>query len=535
MNLIEIEEKKIKLCTALSEAEFSKTRYSSLLGEKGLLAICENASSGSQFSFSDWSFSSIQSDQTEDKVYFTGELAQTDFTPLFKSQISIKTAELLLTALNQAEKQGLKVPASIGAALLCQKDDKITLLFLPQELFYNCASAFGGQDFISSYLMWENPLLDGRAAQSFTQAVLCYKALTGNFPYPNQNKDERTKDILDKKYLPLEYAVNGIDAKAAGIINRALTITKDSQNTLPKDFSTQILSAFDSAKNAAGQNTVSPEVFEKQKEEYLTSLNAKIERKRKIRRNSTKIIVAAAVFAGLLLLLSGAIKNHAEQPTTQGLSPTQVTECFFQSINEKDVQIMYAVAKGKAFKPYITAATNMHVANAASQAYTFSSINVAPEKWFFYQANEKPGREVSIYGISNLVIDGYNSLLDAKTNKNKDKPTPDTSATGQSIRQDISYYIVQTNGETGEIEVEYASGNVTLTWQKKCWLLTDIDVTVQPLNFSTQELKEDFNSSLEKNNGDVISAAVSLSLRYPWIPSRELLESEEAKLKEGIF
>ena len=78
--LIEIDEGKIRLSTGLDESEFAKTKFSLLLSEKGLLASSEKTSEKSDeneeepvFTFSDWTFSSIESDGL---VYFTGRLPE---------------------------------------------------------------------------------------------------------------------------------------------------------------------------------------------------------------------------------------------------------------------------------------------------------------------------------------------------------------------------------------------------------------------------------------------------------------------------
>lgn len=546
--LIEIDGRKIRLSTGLGEKEFAKTKFSLLMSEKGFIARSDdtyNEKEEARFTFSDWTFSSIESDESDGLVFFTGLLPESSasdkasFSPLYDlfektdSSQKIKLTRLILTALIQAEEKGFYAGKSTGAALVSIFEGKSVILFLPSELFYSCAAG-NGRDYVTSSLMWENPLLEGNAARSFTKALLSYKALTNHFPFPNPDKNERINDILDKKYLPLEYAVKGINLNAAGILNRALTLKKDDEKLLPKNFSRQILKSFISAKNSGSEN-LSDDDFEKRKTEYLSNLNAKIMRKRKIRKNSGRLMAAGILFAFFIMILFSSVRNHGNQPSTMGLSPVQVTECFFESINQKDIQVMDAITRGKRFKPYISAVTNMHVANAASQAYTFTSVNLEPEKWFFYAADEASFNKTSLYGISNLVIDGYSSLLDAKTSKNKDKisPTCDSSdREGSTKSLNLSYYIVQTNGESGEIEVEYAKGSVTLTLQKKRWLLTDINVTADPLPFSTSEFKSEYFSALERNQKDVIKTCSELSFRYPWIPSTAVLEKQEKELKE---
>ena len=127
---------------------------------------------------------------------------------------------------------------------------------------------------------------------------------------------------------------------------------------------------------------------------------------------------------------------------------------------------MMEVCKGNKFKPFMTTITNMHVANAASQAYTFSSVNVAPHKWFFFAQDNVKEQKTSLFGISNLEIEGKPSLLDARANIKKEKPltvSGDEAAKADGfITQSLSYYAVQTDPESGNIEAEFTTGYVTL-------------------------------------------------------------------------
>lgn len=559
MRVIEISGKTIKLSSGMTEDAFAKTRFASLITEKGVVAQADLPSENEitadfepEFSFSDWSFDSIKSEADADGksiVFYEGRfdfLTDDDCEPVTladnweeKASSHVKDATLICAAITYAAKNNLQLPQNGGGILISHGKSKITLIFLPEKIFFNSVAALN-PELQSRYLgFYKNPILEGAASLAYMQAVITYKTLTGQFPFAKENENERLADITDKNFLPIEYAVEGIATEAADAINRAISQKNGGGQTDYSSLHKKLYKAlFGSAAKAKNYSPEDSESFQKRAEEYIRMRNAQVERKRKLKRNSTKIIAAAVTLGILLMFVFSAIHSNADQPTTIGLSTTQVTECFFQSINQKDVQLMTAVTKGNAFKPYITAVTNMHVANAASQAYTFNSANVEPQKWFFYATDPVSDTKTSLYGISNLVIEGYHSLLDANTNKNKDKVSPacdESDAEGSSKKLELSYYIVQTDSESGEIEVEYAKGSVTLTLHKKRWLLTDINVTADALPFSTAEFKSDYFSALSYNQNNVISACEQLRFRYPWIPSKAVLEAEEEKLKEGFF
>ena len=554
MQLIEITGKKIKLCSGMTEESFAKTRYASLISTKGIIAQCHLAEDGKpapEFTFSDWNFDSIISENEasgKSIVFYEGifdfmEDNEPSAAPLAsiskdKAVSNVKAASLICAAFSYAAKKGVHLPQNGGGILLSISETKASLIFLPEEIFLNSVSAFS-QETSALYLgFYQNPLLESKslAAQAYMQAVIVYKALTGQFPFPAINKEERTADIVDQNFLPVEYAVNGIEPKAAAAINKALTIRKENMGTINSNLIDEISTALDSNSTESRNGTkLSEEEFLSRAQEYKKSQKSKIERKRSIRRNSTKIIAVAAGLLIIWLVAASIIKSNFEQPTTIGLSPVQVTECFFQSINEKDVQLLMATSKGSPFKSYLTAITNMHVADAASQAYTFTSQNQKPEKWFFYAKDLISDSSTSVWGITNLEIDGYKSLLDAVPTSKKARPAAYKNEEGvtnnSTITLNLSYYIVQTNTESGAIDIEYASGDVILSWLKNRWVLTGIDVETQPLPFDTAEFKAEYYQALAEEENDVVKAVDRLRFRYQWVPSHTVMENEEKRLR----
>lgn len=548
MELLNIKGNKIKLSSGMTEESFAKTRYSSLITQKGLIAQAQNATNADKtdFTFTEWSFSSIKSE--EDIVFFEGEFDQLSpsakINPLAeilessKSSAELNIVKTVCRAILEAAAGGKQVPLNGGGILIAKEDDKITIIFLPETIFYNCSVAAGNKDLTKYLELWNNKLLEGTAALCFMQAVIIYKALTAQFPFAAENQNERTADIIDQNFLPVEYAVNGISTEAAFAIDKALTVKKENQQLIKNDLLASLLNALEQTEADSKGAAISQKEFTERAEEYIRVKKAKIEAKRKFHRNSTKIAAIAVCIFIVWLFTQSIVKSNLAQPTTIGLSPTQVTECFFQSINEKDVQLMMAASKGTPFKSYLTAITNMHVADAASQAYTFTSANQKPEKWFFYAKDKISDSNTSIWGISNLVIDGYKSVLDAVPTTKKERPAVYKNEEGitnnSTITQNVSYYIVQTNSDTAEIDVEYTNGIITLTWLKNRWILTDIAVKTDRLPFDTKEFKSEYYSILAQNKDDVVKAVDILSFRYPWVPSHQVMENEEKVLRAGF-
>lgn len=545
MELIKLENNEIKLCSGLTENAFAKTKFSLLITQTGILATAELSGSSDStpvFNFAPWQFDSIKSlddsEKAEPVVWFCGTLPENLKNPsVLAENCSYENAFLFCTAISQAWKDGIALPQTGGTVIISKTETKASVLFLPQEIFYNSVSAFDSNVF-SKYLgFWFNPQLEGELSFSYTQSVTAYRTLSGQFPFSNINEEERMADISDNNFLPAEYAVNGINPQLALFINRCFKSSKNSPVISAKDFP---LKLFEESHNIPQNQKLSDEDFAKRVEDFKKNQSSKISKKRTIHKNSAKIIAAGIAAAFICCFLASTIKAHGEQPTSKGKTASETVELFFQSVNQKNVQLMMNVTKGAAFKPYINAATALTVANAASQAYTLENTSVQPQTWFFYAVNPELEKRTGIYGISNLKIDGKTALFDAvpvKRNEKIDFVREEKGITleeGSKSVKEIEFYVIETDGETNRLVIEKAQGTVTLTYIKKCWLLTDIKTTSKTSDFDTEKFKEDYLKAVEKNNKNAILAADSIRNNYPWIPLRQILEVEKEKLPAGF-
>ncbi|WP_027728883.1 hypothetical protein [Treponema sp. C6A8] len=557
MQLIEITGKKIKLSSGMTEEAFAKTRFASLLTEKGIIAQCgltdgKEIPEELEFSFSEWNFDSIKSETDvsgKSIVFYEGTFdfmeenapSAAALADLSESNDPnyVKAATLICAAIRFAAHREIRLPQNGGGILISFGTNKANIIFLPEEIFFNSVPAADDKIFSRYIGFYRIPLLNYSTSILFTQAVITYRLLTGQFPFAKENPDERFADIMDKNFLPVEYAVEGIDKETADLINRAISQrpygTLKERLYLHDNLFKLILNHTSKSKDYTVQNS---ESFKKRSEEYLKAKNSRLDRKRMLKKNSTKILAVAAAILIVWMFAVSIVKSNLSQPTTIGLSPTQVTECFFQAINEKDVQLMMAASKGTPFKSYLTAITNMHVADAASQAYTFTSQNQKPEKWFFYAKDKISDSNTSVWGISNLVIDGYKSQLDAVPTTKKARPAPYKNdgdlSSNSTTTLNVSYYMVETNTETGELKVEYTTGDLILSWHKNRWLLTGIDVQAEPLSFDTAEFKSEYYEALAAENDDVVKAVDRLRFRYQWVPSHTVMENQEKILRAGF-
>lgn len=65
---------------------------------------------------------------------------------------------------------------------------------------------------------------------AFTQAVIAYRMLAHQFPFPSKNTKERSEDILDANFKPLELLVPQADKQLAKTIDSALRLVPRQKN-----------------------------------------------------------------------------------------------------------------------------------------------------------------------------------------------------------------------------------------------------------------------------------------------------------------
>ncbi|MDL2229412.1 hypothetical protein LJC14_04095 [Treponema sp. OttesenSCG-928-L16] len=138
-----------------------------------------------------------------------------------------------------------------------------------------------------------------------------------------------------------------------------------------------------------------------ERKQYKKKQDFSVNTKRFVYRNTTILIVAAALVLGIGLTIRGIVKSQAEKFTTAGLSPREVVETYYNAFGELNHEVMEACVTNKAGKQDIGMVTNLFVISRVRQAYEMTSPLIPAEEWI--EAGSFP-TESMVFGVSGLSI-----------------------------------------------------------------------------------------------------------------------------------
>lgn len=576
MNIVTIESKEIRLNSGMDEAAFGKTNYESIVTEQGLIAECNYVDfekNEYNFSFKPWNFSEIKSinieSQKEPKVFYIGEnnlgtnsktlleyfsqAEKDNATEKDKNELFMASS-LVCAILTQVATEKLNIPINGAGGIIINLDEKSIskskVLFLPENLYKYSVAGSSPLEFSLLQGYWLNPTLYDMPAICYERALIAYRTLSKQFPFPETNSTARNSDILDKKFLPVELSIDGISEELSKNINRGLKLNANSVSipgkkekgkknedltpipTFPTDL-------FYKSKEIFLNTKITNEDFKKKAEAYMKKKNASVSTKRKIRKN-TSIILGSILGAALVAFITvDAIKSNRDSYYSKGLTSTQTIEAFFKSINDKDTITMDNLVKGKTPRNYADRLSEIYVISKQRQAYHQGDKGfLSPAGWCLFMTNPAKLSLGGLYGVSKVKIDGKLSDLNPTMYKINQNPNPITVENGINLTDGsksvhkVEYYHMHSEGEENSLFIELYSSTFTLTYTKDRWLITDIISDYVEIPIDTERFLNDYFIMLESNNFDVIDSVRKLTFNYDWLPQTEVVTREKKRLEE---
>lgn len=569
VKLVTVTENEIRLNSNMNEDAFGKTNYSSIVTQTGVIATCTGYSDETKeykFTFSPWSFTDVKSFEIEGQssrtVFYCGNqpLGNKDeksVETLLDMELAEDSAEkkerlfeayyIICSILTQSAKEKYKLPI-IGAggifiSLDLSNKQNTQVLFLPENLYKYAAAGIKGKEGALLHGYWVNPSLFDLPALCFERAVFAYKMLTGNFPYPAEEPIERNADILDRNFLPLDFCREDFDSELVSNINKGLKLNSNEVN-IPgrkkKGKSNEDLTPvpeFPLEKIYKAKEL--PELTEEKKQELKEKSNtlmklksSRINTSRKLRRNTATIITVLIVAVILGIITANTVVSRQGEPTSIGLTSAQTIEAFYKAANERDTQLMENLTSGKEPKRYTNIIANMYVIGKQRKMYNGDQGILSPEMYMIYNVNSYNNQKCAVYGVTHLKIDGHEVDMTVHTPSYKEKPVPLKTEKGISLNNksksvhEVEYYLLSSEGEDGILEVQLVKEFITLRYKKNHWTLEDIERTYSAVELNNYLFKSEYYNQVKMENGDAITAAGKLSLRYPWIPSKKSIKRE---------
>lgn len=549
MKLVTIDKKEIKICSSMDETRFGKTNYDSIVTEKGILATSPVLEDGTfNFSLEDWSLSEIKSfeepGRSERIVYYCGKSKLSSNARLlseFDGEDFFKVGFAVVSLITQAAKENIKLPQISGDGIIVDLSKKeVSILILPENVFKYSAAPFSNEVFSKSLGFWINTTLHDLPFYSFMRGVICYKMLTGKFPYNSYDQTERNADIMDRKFLPIEYCVNGINSTLAQEINKSLKLNsnivdipgkkktgKSNEDLTPvPDFPLELLRQ---SEKTITNSELSKEEFDEKAKLYLKSQNSKINLKRKIRRNSTTILISLAAIITLFIIIRSSVNSSLQKLTSKGLTSKEVVQLYFYAYNNLDSVLLDSISDGKSTREISDLVANVFVAGRSKQAYSSDRGIYPPGEWLWSAQNQDLYNTCGVYGITNLYINQNYTEINPPLVKKIEKPSAISIENEKEIQnQDtvsytIEYFLISTINENLDIELYKVTGNMELTFKKDRWIVTDFQYEPVLLDFDSIAFKNTYFNNIIQNDYSTINAVKDMYKDYEWLPSEQTL------------
>lgn len=551
MTLLAIENGELRLNTNLDEYTFGKTAHDAVLSQEGVLFDGKN--------FRQWTFEEVKSYDAEKNgkaerlVFYCAKNPLSDGARTLAELLeeggekALSATLAACTALTAASKDGNQIPM-VGAGGIMIDGNKV--LFAPESLYSYAANTLPAQETLLQHQGYLNETIKGLPALCFERAAIIYHLLTGRLPFTAADSISRNADIFDRKFLPLEYCINGIDSELASAVNNGLRLNstavnvpgkrkkgKTSEDLRPEaDFPLEKLEeAFRLSHKQAEEGN--DKAFEEKVAAYLKSQTSKINTKRTIKRNSTTIAVIVAALVIVAVVIGNTIKTRGSDYTSIGLTSSQTISAYMNGVNEKDTMLLSDFGDGKSINSFSDTVSRIYVMH--KQRLTFGDNGFGyPANWLFYITDDAKYERSGVYGVTNLKIDGKPAEHVAKLYKKNEKPEPLTQEGGITLEKGstsvhkIEYYMIYTEGEEVDYMVDKISATVTLSWKKNRWVITDIEENKkQGLGVDCNKFKADYFSELKKSGGEVIPAVDALRSKYEWLPEKEAMQRERDQIE----
>ncbi|WP_428771102.1 hypothetical protein V1L52_04465 [Treponema sp. HNW] len=439
-------------------------------------------------------------------------------------------------------------------SILYGKDGSI--LFLPPSLFERSMLARSGKERAFLYGFWVRGGTSESESFDFTFAACTYAVLTGQPPFSASDEEERIEDYTDDNFIPLsllfpyiadndegrsfQNLIRTVDASLCSpqVRRTSIQIRRQGQGLLPslivnqKAFAQNPFMPLQLPQTCRGSRKTGPKVpehiqaaEEKALSAFIKTHKKKTARRRFMRRQSTKLAIAAGIFVLMSAAVFSIVKTNMQRPSTKGMTPVEVVHTFYNALHQLDTLTIDGCGDRKALKNYSNTAASLFVTGKMRQAYEKTPDFLPPEQWPF--AYNPLG--TWIFGLTRLSV---NAL------ENTSFTDSVSAQKGDSVRIKAEFFMLANEGPE-HYAVSRHSDELTLSFNKR-WRITDIQSTREDIQVDDEAFRRDIAEVLEAAQKapqeafaeNLIREIGHLYGRYPWLPDEAALRHGAEKIPE---
>ena len=245
-----------------------------------------------------------------------------------------------------------------------------------------------------------HPDLTGEQRWSVMLAILSYRAITGEYPFPAQREDDLRNQMRRLDVVPAHMLAPGCSGELSAFIGRALRPQRQESRPALAEWPAMLARA---REEAAPVDAPVAERLQTEAAALRQRYAQSFRRRVFLQRNLRTMVVAAVIVAAVGGVLGSIVANQFKPRSTHGYTPRQVVEAFYAGIGALDHATMEDAVVGDAGKALINEAVNLFVVSRVAQGYEGRSHIVNAADWEAAGQPELPP-DRSLYGPTELDI-----------------------------------------------------------------------------------------------------------------------------------
>lgn len=544
MNIVFHEKKSLLLDTGLNEFNFGKRANGLNFSEKGMsvrFSLFDN-----NFQFSEWNFSGTTVPNSASNVCFEienlpGKTAYEILTSHNDEQIARMTFALIKTISKAIESKNHLPCVGLGGIIYNEKPSKknssvyqIEINFLPESLFELSAINHDEKKYSKLQGFWQNKFLTGNNSLIFLQSVIAYYSLTNIFPFMKTNLEQRQEDIADSNFICIENLVNGINKNLATNINMGFHIDNHyerEKSLIPLDILQIELGLKDdgSYEKPKRDFTIPEEKFIQSTKNKQKRKSIFVSQKRFFKRYAVTIAISIITIFAIILFARNSYIASLEKPCVKNLTSSEIVQTFYSGFHQLKSDLMRLTAKGKKPREIIEMISNVYVSSQTRTAFEAKSTTISPE--LFLTRPEL--MDYWLFGITDFSIDGqpaynrFTPITKKEFNVLKSEGKIKQFTEGQSANHIVKYNLIYSSGYPTPITIDKCIANVTCTFIKNQWFITDIFIEHSESQTDHEEFRNDYKAAF-KESKDPSKTVEILRKKYNWLPDSRAMEDGKA-------
>lgn len=316
---------------------------------------------------------------------------------------SLRALQRVAYALLTLHQQRIKLNSIDAAAVFLLQEGG--LLILPESLGERFRNSLEPAYRYREYETFNHPDLRGEKNHAFALISSAFQAVSGQHPFFTPEEEPESEELHHRirkgRHVPLHLLSPRVDEEISEGFSRILANKEDAPAlTLVPELLKKLMLNLK-------QETISEELkVERQAAAVRATKKIASARRREqfFLHNRTRLLVAGLILAVVGSVAGTIIGNLTEPPVTVGMSPQEVVELFYASVNSFDHMSMEDCVVDGAGQEYLREATNLFVISRMRQGYEQGrNPYISAQEWIDNGRGPLPeGKD--LYGIGNLKI-----------------------------------------------------------------------------------------------------------------------------------